>query len=39
MILLFCLLEFRLGDAETVRPVAKFLLGSMALFLYHTAWD
>lgn len=32
MILLFCLLEFRLVNAETVRPVAKFLLGSMALF-------
>ena len=32
MILLFCLLEFKVVDAEKVRPVAKFLLGSMALF-------
>lgn len=32
MVLLFLLLIFRVVKAETVRPAAKFLLGTMALF-------
>ena len=32
MVLLFLLLIFRIVKAETVRPAAKFLLGTMALF-------
>ncbi len=32
MVLLFVLLMLRVAKAEDVRPVAKFLLGSMALF-------
>lgn len=32
MVLLFLLLFFRVVKVETVRPVAKFLLGTMALF-------
>lgn len=32
MLLLFVLLKMRLVKAETVRPTAKFLLGTMALF-------
>ena len=32
MLLLFFALKFKLFDAEEVRPVAKFLLGTMALF-------
>lgn len=32
MILLFCALRTHLIKAETVRPAARFLLGSMALF-------
>lgn len=32
MVLLFLLLFFRVVKAETVRPAAKFLLGTMALF-------
>ena len=32
MVLLFFLLIFRIVKAETVRPAAKFLLGTMALF-------
>jgi len=32
MILLFAGLRFRLFDAEAVRPVAKFLLGTMSLY-------
>lgn len=32
MLILFALLKFRLVKAETVRPVAKFLLSTMALF-------
>lgn len=32
MVLLFLLLFFRIVKAETVRPAAKFLLGTTALF-------
>lgn len=32
MVLLFAVLSLRWVDAETVRPAARFLLGSMALF-------
>lgn len=32
MIILFVALKLHLVNAETVRPTAKFLLGSMALF-------
>lgn len=32
MVLLFLLLIFRIVKTETVRPAAKFLLGTMALF-------
>ena len=32
MVLLFLLLHLRVAKAEDVRPVAKFLLGTMALF-------
>lgn len=32
MVLLFAALEFRIIDADKVRPVAKMLLGTMALF-------
>lgn len=32
MVLLFLLLTLRLVKVETVRPAAKFLLGTMALF-------
>ncbi len=32
MVLLFLLLIFRVVKPETVRPAAKFLLGTMALF-------
>lgn len=32
MILLFAALNFRIVKAETIRPAARFLLGSMALF-------
>ena len=32
MILLFVALRFRLFDAEAVRPVARFLLGTMSLY-------
>lgn len=32
MVLMFIALKSRLFEAESVRPVAKFLLGTMALF-------
>lgn len=32
MLILFTVLKLRLVKAETVRPVARFLLGTMALF-------
>lgn len=32
MVLLFVGLRFRLFDAEAVRPVARFLLGTMSLY-------
>lgn len=32
MLILFALLKLRIVKAETVRPAAKFLLGTMALF-------